>query len=79
MKYQFIQHLKTKSKVLALYDTLADCKKFISDQQLTFISLNYIGNFPVFNGNNKVYSIQGLVEGLNIVCSLPKGEAESFK
>ncbi len=78
MKYQLIQHLKTKSKVLTMYDTLADCHQFADQEAITFVGLNYIGNFPIFNGNGKVYSIQGYDTNYGIVCSLPKGEAESF-
>lgn len=80
MKYQLIRHFKTVSRVLTVYDTLEDCHKFASQESVVFTGLNYIGNFPIFNDNRGwVYSIQGLVDGLNIVCSLPKGEAESFQ
>lgn len=79
MKYQLIRHFKTVSRVLTVYDTLADCHKFADQDTVKFNGLNYIGNFPIFNDNRGwVYSIQGLSD-LGIVCSLPKGEAESFK
>ncbi len=80
MKYQLLQHLKTKTKVLEIYDTLAECKSFAKQDGVKFEGLSYVGNFPTFSDNSgKFYSIQGLAEGLNIVCSLPKGEAESFQ
>lgn len=72
MKYQLIQHLKTKSKVVEMYDSVEECKMFTKQPGVIFVSFNYIGGFPIYNANNKVYSIQGYSTEYGIVCSIPE-------
>lgn len=72
LHYQLVQQLKTKQKVLTVYDNVEDCRQFASQEAITYVGQTYIGNFPIFNGNNKVYLIRGLVPELNIICSIPK-------
>lgn len=78
MKYQTIKHLKTKSKVVALSDTLAEAIAAIP-MPASFLELTYMGQFPIYNSAKGVYSIQGQVKGLGIVCSLKKEDIASYK
>lgn len=78
MKYQTIKHLKTKSKVLALSDSFAEAITAIP-APAAFVELSYVGGFPVFTDAKHYYSIQGQVEGLEIVCSLPEADTAPYK
>lgn len=73
MQYQVIQHLKTKSKKLAVLGTAEEAKKFIEGTGARFSEYSYIGDFPVFVDGHKTYSVQGLAS-IGVVCSLPKEE-----
>lgn len=74
MKYQLIKHNKTNSRTIGVYDTLKAAKREIMSMHGNLVSNSYVGGFPVFNVNNKVYSIQGLHDQLNIVLSIDKNE-----
>jgi hypothetical protein len=82
MKYQAIQHLKTKSKLLKMCDTLQEAKQLIVGLGARYEGRSYVGGFPTFSLNNKRFSIQGaymLSDGNHIVCSLPDKEAEEVE
>jgi len=80
MKYQLIKHNKTGSKQVSLLDTLKEAQHAIVSQGLRFIELSYIGGFPLFaDDKGKNWSIQGQVDGMQIVCSLHKDDALSFE
>ena len=85
MKYQIIKHNKTGSKKLAMVNTMAEAKEFVKNIDtknlgMLFNGLSYIGQFPTFVDNkNKIYSIQGSVDGLGIVCSLPKEDLAEYQ
>lgn len=70
MRYQLIQHLKTKSKVISIEPNVEATMQKLGELGAYFVGHSYIGNFPIFNANTKVYSVQGLADGLDIVCSL---------
>lgn len=83
MKYQAIQHLKTKSKLLKICDTLQEANNEIMKKGARYEGRSYVGGFPTFSSpiGNKRYSIQGaclLSNGNFIVCSLPNKEIEIF-
>lgn len=80
MKYQALKRLKTKSKLIGLCDTLLEAHKLIRKDGGEFVEFAYIGGWPVYRNNDtgRVYNIQGLVEDLNIVCSLNKDELQKF-
>jgi len=81
MQYQAIQHLKTKSKLLKMCDTLQEAKQILMDKGARYEGRSYVGGFPTFSLNNKHFSIQGafiLENGNHIVCSLPNKEVETL-
>ena len=79
MKYQVIKQLKTKSKQVALFSTLDEAKNYLNNINARFESLSYYGGFPFYSVDKKqTYSIQGLADGFNIVCSLSQRDIESF-
>lgn len=81
MKYQAIQHLKTKSKLLKMCDSLQEAKQVIMDKGAKYNGRSYIGDFPTFSDNGKTFSIQGAVmfdTGNYIVCSLDNKEVENL-
>lgn len=81
MKYQAIQHLKTKSKLLKMCETLQEAKQVIMEKGARYEGRSYIGGFPTFSQEGKRFSIQGAVimgTGSHIVCSLPEKEVETL-
>jgi len=75
MKYQALKHLKTKAKVLKICDTIDEAKAIIKAEGAVFHDFSYMGGFPLFwKDGTQLYSIQGMVKGLGIVCSIPKDE-----
>jgi len=81
MKYQAIQHLKTKTKLLKMCETLQEAKQVIMEKGARYDGRSYLGGFPTFSLNGKSFSIQGACffkDGKHIVCSLPEKEVESL-
>lgn len=80
MNYQAIRQLKTKNKVIGIFPTLQEAHDTIKKDGATFMEFSYFGGFPVYTDTVKkrVYSIQGQVKGLEIVCSLDKKELSAF-
>lgn len=80
MKYQALKQLKTKTKLLKLCDSLKEAHEVIKEDGGKFICFSYIGGFPAYRNEvyNRHYNIQGLVEGLNVMCSLNKEELSKF-
>lgn len=80
MKYQAIRSLKTKNKVLKICDTLKEAHEVIIADGGNFMEFSYYGGFPVYVNTvtKKVWNIQGLAEGMGIVCSLNKEELSAF-
>jgi len=81
MKYQALQHLKTKSKLLKMCDTLQEAKNVIMAKGARYERLSYYGGFPTFSLGSKTFSIQGAVmfdTGNHIVCSIPQKELETL-
>lgn len=75
MKFQVIQHLKTKSKskLLKMCDSLIEAKGFLTVLGARYEGISYYGGFPTFSLKNKKFSIQGVVmldSGDHLVCSL---------
>ncbi len=82
MKYQVIKHLKTKTKVLDICDTMNEADRVITEQDAMFKGFAYIGGFPIFYDDiGRRYSIQGLVplvDGGGVVCSIPHKELKIY-
>lgn len=79
MKYQVVKQLKTKTKQVALLNTLDEAKNYLNNINARFESISYYGGFPIYSIDKKqIYSIRGLAENFNIVCSLPQKDIESF-
>jgi len=80
MKYQALKRLKTKSKLLKLCDTLQEAHETITADGGKFREFSYVGGFPAYvnEDTGKVYNIQGLHEGYNIVLGLDKEELSIF-
>lgn len=79
MLYQAIKHLKTKSKLLGKFPSLVEAVQEIRATGAQFTGFSYIGGFPTFRDENgKTYSVQGSVQGLGIVCSIPDTELKAF-
>lgn len=79
MKYQAIQHLKTKNKLIKLCDTLQEAHDTLKEKQAVFDHFSYYGGFPIYHGDkNKIYSVQGQHDTLGIVLSLNKEELKDF-
>jgi hypothetical protein len=80
LKYQAIQHLKTKTKLLGLYDTLKEAIGIIESRGGIFDGISYIGSFPIYKDpQSHIYSVQGFVEHWQLVCSLPDAEVEMLR
>lgn len=82
MKYNVIQHLKTKSKSIGIFNKPSEVKKKLKELGAVWYETTYIGGFPLFNGDKGVYSVQGAVMtdiGTSILCSLPKEAVEYLK
>lgn len=82
MKYQALKRLKTKTKLLKMCDTLQEAHALITAEGAKFHSFSYIGGFPIYESEKEsgrnYYSIQGYVERMQVMCSLPKQEVEIF-
>lgn len=78
MKYQALKHLKTKSKLLGMFDTIVEAREAIrlSDPQATRQGDSYIGGFPFYHDTTtqdaRPYTIQGSVAvgDRHVVCSI---------
>jgi hypothetical protein len=87
MKYQALEALKTKTKLLKMCDTLPEAISVITSLGARFESLTYIGGFPHFvrlpagtETRQRHYEIQGSCDmgnGQSVVCSLDKKELEA--
>lgn len=75
MKYQVLKQLKTKTKRIALCDTINQAlETLVKNKGAKFIEFSYIGGFPVFEDSNQcIYSIQGLAD-IGVLCSLSKDD-----
>lgn len=70
MKYQAIQHLKTKSKLLGLFDSFAEARKAITDRGGVFQKFTYVGGFPLYeNEKGQTFTVQGYALPWGVVCS----------
>jgi len=80
MKYQVLRAYKTKNKLVKLCDSLQEAHNVIKKEGVPFMELSYIGNFPTYASsvNKKVFQIQGLHEGFNIVLGLAQKELDAF-
>lgn len=78
MKYQTIKHLKTKAKLIALSESFTEAVAKIPAPAV-FRELTYIGGFPVFTSEGHTYSIQGFVERLGVMCSLPEEDVKQYR
>jgi len=79
MKYQVVKNNKTGARLLSLHSTLDEAHTALKQLGARFEGLSYYGGFPTFKDEKgKVYSIQGFVEGMNVVCSLPQKEIEAY-
>lgn len=81
MNYQALQHLKTKSKLLKMCDSLQEAKQVIEEKGAIYQGRSYVGNFPTFSAGSKRFSIQGSInmgKDWSIVCSLPESELETL-
>ena len=78
MKYQALKGLKTKTKVLGIFDTLQEAHQVITMAGGIFQCFSYIGGWPAYSDNkNYHYNIQGLAD-IGVVCSIPKQELDQF-
>ncbi len=66
MKYQVLKHLKTKSKLVAMCDTLAEAQNVLAEKGATYWKLSYIGSFPIYTNAKDTYSIQGFVPTVGV-------------
>ena len=78
MKYQLIKHLKTKTKLLKMFETVQEAKKYIESTGARFNGLSYIGQFPIYVDGHSKYSIQGYHEEYKIVLGLNKEDLAIF-
>ncbi len=84
MKYQALKKLKTKNKLIKICDTLQEAHDIITKQeQAKFFEHSYYGGFPIYvkqvkDKEGSIYSIQGLAEGINVMCSLNDKEKLAF-
>ncbi len=80
MKYQVLKRLKTKNKLIKLCDSLKEAHEYIINENVPFMELSYIGQFPTYASSvsGKVYQIQGLHDTLNIVLGLSNDELSKF-
>jgi hypothetical protein len=78
MKYQVLKQLKTKSKCIALTDTLKEAKDILQTIGASYNGRSYIGDFPLFVDGHNHYSIQGLHTEYNIVLGLSKEDLATF-
>ena len=79
MKFQALHHLKTKSKLLKMCDTLQEAKLTIENLGARYEGLSYYGGFPSFSLKDRMCSIQGahfINKEKFIVCSIPAEEIE---
>jgi hypothetical protein len=53
MKYQAIKHLKTKTKLLGLFDSLKETENEIKKTGARFENLSYYGGFPTYKNQNQ--------------------------
>ena len=80
MKYQALKGLKTKTKILGIFNTLEEAHKAIIASGGVFKCFSYMGGFPAYiDDKNYHYNIQGMVEiGAGVVCSIPPEELNQF-
>lgn len=85
MKYQALKHLKTKSKLLGIFPTIADAREAIrqADPRATRQGDSYMGGFPYYHDtatqDARPYTIQGMNENYGIVCSIPAEEKAKLR
>ena len=82
MKYQALKKLKTKTKLMKMCDSLQEAHETIKAEGAKFHSFSYIGGFPIYEREKEsgkyYYSIQGFIEGLNVLSSIDKEELNKF-
>lgn len=80
MKYQALQHLKTRIKVLGIYDTIQEARTKIESMGAVYYERSYIGNFPTFSRATPYayFSIQGISGVHGIICSLSTDDLKAF-
>ena len=74
MKYQIIKQNKTCSRQIGVYETLKQAKRQLMSMHGNLVGNSHVGNFPIFNACNKVYSIQGFEPNYKIVLGIEKEE-----
>ena len=78
MKYQALKGLKTKTKVLGIFNTLSEAHQAIVKAGGRFECFSYMGGFPAYvDDKNYHYNIQGLAD-IGVVCSLSDEEKNKF-
>ena len=78
MKYQALKGLRTKTKVLGVFNTLNEAHQAIRDAGGVFKCFSYIGGFPAYiDDKNYTYNIQGQAD-IGFVCSIPTDELSKF-
>ena len=75
MKYQIVGYRYPKDR---FFDTLKEADAEMQKSGMTFVGRSYVGGFPQYEKNGRVYQIQGLIEKINIVCSF-KWSPEDLK
>ena len=78
MKYQALKGLKTKTKVLGIFDTLEEAHSAIVSVGGQFHGFSYMGGFPAYvDEKNYHYNIQGLAD-CGVVCSISQEKLAAF-